>query len=263
MRAEHVVVPLTADVESERALPAAMTLAKALDAEIRLVSAAPLPDDVPDTEASLGRVAEKVRADGLAVSVAVEVDDDPVGVICAHCSPGDLVVMATSSSVYAGDHYVGSVAEALARKIDRPVVLVGPACDHDAALEVDRVVMALDDSDRARAAIPEAAEWARFLRVTLWLVTVVPAATPDDQRSRTFAALQAVGHRMRSCSLDVEWDVVADDDIAAAIADRAGPRALTVVASRTRTGLDRIAEGSVASDLTRLANRPVVMVGSP
>ncbi len=264
MRADRVLVAVDTDGEIERALPAATGLARALGAPVELVTVVPVADDVPDAEATLHQLAERARRGGATVSVAVEVDDDPVRALLAEIGPGDLVVMATSSTVYAHDHYVGSVAETLAREAEQPIVLVGPACDVDSPLDLDRVVMAYDESERARAAIPLAASWARFLRATLWLVTVTsPATTDPAERAHLFGALQRIGHQLRSCSLDVEWDVVEADDVAGAILDRAGPKALAVVVTRGRKGLDRIAKGSVASDLTRLAPRPVVVVGSP
>jgi len=59
-------------------------------------------------------------------------------------------------------------------------MLIGANCDVDHGLDVDRVVVPIDGSEKSTEAIPLGLEWARRLGVSLWLVSVT-----DPEAMRT------------------------------------------------------------------------------
>lgn len=269
----RLLVPVSDHPTSERALAVAGPLARMLDAHVELVEVTPADHTGATAEAHLLGVAAAHRAahGGPPPIVTVARSENPADAIVATAGDDAIVVMATSSAVHAGDRFVGSIAETALRALGRPIVLVGPSCELDHAWKVGEVLVPLDGSRRAEAALPIAAEWAKRLDAALWLVGVIQPSAPGDDpeggvdrsaHAARIAYLQEVGHRLRGTQLDVCWDAIDADDVVDAMLRRADDAGLIVMTTHARIGLQRIAEGSVASKLTAGARQPVVVLYS-
>ncbi len=144
----RLVVPLDGSPEAERALPVATELARLLPADLHLVEIVPtlsavalsetgwLHDTPRDLELEgeraatsyLDQVAERLRAEGIAVTTGVRVDSIGAGIVAASALSGAaLVVMATHAPGGIARALVGSVAQEVLHRGSLPVLLVGPA----------------------------------------------------------------------------------------------------------------------------------------
>ncbi len=103
----------------------------------------------------------------------------------------DLIIMATHGYGAMGRALLGSIADRVARAAEVPVLLIHPdpasvpPMIGDRAM-IQRVVVPLDGSERANAALPAATALARQQCVPMHLVRVVPA------REEMFASREAV-----------------------------------------------------------------------
>jgi nucleotide-binding universal stress UspA family protein len=77
----------------------------------------------------------------------------------------------------------GSIAEAVLRGIDVPVVFVGPSVTSASNQNFEQLVVCLDGSETADAAVPVALSLSRDIDADLWLVRVADS----DARAVVFA----------------------------------------------------------------------------
>lgn len=251
-----VVVPVDGWPGSDRALLPGRTLARRLGVPLVLVSAVEDPHEVAGR-----RIELETRAALLEVQSRVEVTVDPhvIDTLAAHELAGELVVMATSGSIGLHDGYLGSMAEKLLRRNRRPVALVGRCVDPGRAFDVDRVLVALDGSRRAEVAVDVGRWWSERLGLPLWFVQVVaPDRSGDtEEQGRYLHGVAA------SVGAGARWELLRAKKVANALVDTAGERGLLVLATHGRSGLARIALGSVAVHVTKRAHQPVVVVAAP
>jgi len=198
----------------------------------------------------------------------------------------DLVVMATHGRGALSRAWLGSVADRLVREVHRPVLLVHPPGeevrpDFDAGVTLDHLLIPLDGSDEAEQVVPPAMELGEAMDSRFTLLTVIPVAIPlgvmnpelmVDERERAVttgpepngparAYLEGVAERLQREGLQVDVDVVVEGDVTAAIlgeARRVGADAIAI-ATHGRSGLSRLVMGSVAGELVRKANVPVLV----
>lgn len=261
---ERVVVPLTNDALSHRAVPAGRQLAALTDAPVLLISVVADDEEARARRGQLRPLAHSLELEPGRVETRVVVAGDPVSAIADTVTERDVLVVASSATVFAGDRFVGSVAESLIRSLGGPVVVIGPECDVHHPFDISSVAVALDGTERSATAIDTATAWAHLFSVPLWLLSVVgstdPSSGPDtEERRNRCQYLQTAAHRLRSSDLDVEWAVIDDDDRGHGLLERAGADSLIVAATAGRTGLDRIAEPSLAAELYGHSRRAAVI----
>ncbi|MCH7788894.1 MAG: universal stress protein [Acidobacteria bacterium] len=262
----HLLVPLNGSQLAERAISVAAALAEREGLALELISIVSRRDQRDDRKAYLEIV--KATLPFRPISSSVIVSTHAPSAIAAECDEDTMPVMATSGHIYRHDRYVGSAAETVVRASGRPVMLVGAKCDVDHALDVDRVVVPTDGSKKSEEAIPLGLAWARRLGVPLWLVAVIKPdavvsmrrAVRDDPQSSESSHLRNLAKMITDADdVQIEWEVLHDDNPADAIAGSAIPNSLVVMTTHGRTGLRRIALGSVATRLVRKATRPVIV----
>ena len=222
------------------------------------------------------------------VEVVVSVGDPAAEVLrVAAARSADVVVLASRGRGALGRWAFGSVADRVARASPVPVMVVRPDDDAAAtaaaapAVELRRLIVPLDGSDRAAGAVPVAGRLAGRLRLPILLVTVVDparAVSPllgygapfgdalyDDlraeMRSAATEALEAAAEPLRRAGLAVTHRVL-DGPPAAILLDLADPGDLVVLTSHGRSGVGRWLLGSVAEKLVRQGRAPVVLVRS-
>jgi nucleotide-binding universal stress UspA family protein len=286
-----IVVPLDGSPLAERALPYAAALAGATGAQVILLRAAqPRPDpgaDAPpawapeEDSAYLADARTRLRARGAALVEGAVSSGEAAAAIRdeARLRRADLVVLATHGRSGLGRALSGGVADDVLRRAEVPVLLVPPAAPPawPARLPAEprRVVVPLDGSPFAEAALPPARGLAAALGAELHLLRAVPPAgallprqvlapaggEADAARREAGADLEATAAPLRAGGLRVVCHPVVADPAAglAGAAKGLGADAIAM-ATHGRAGLTRLVLGSVATAALRRATVPLLLV---
>jgi nucleotide-binding universal stress UspA family protein len=201
-------------------------------------------------------------------------------VVGAQDAGADLLVMATHGRSGLGRWVYGSVAEAVLRQTPVPLLLVRAWRIANKPPHFDahpRLLAPLDGSRAAETALPVASGLARQLGGELLLVRAAPAPTagtaldwalaPDIGVETTALTRDAtdylarIADRLRQTGVAVQYAARCGEP--AAIIEALGREravALVVMATHGRTGLPRLALGSVADAVLRQQDRPLLLV---
>jgi nucleotide-binding universal stress UspA family protein len=264
---QRLIVPVDGSSAAAKAVDVALALAHTSGAAVHLVEVVFSPDDVIAARLRLDDRVEALPRTEVSVTAAALLSSESVAsaveeLVLAH--DGSIVVM-TSHGRGRSAALVGSVAEDLLHRIFGPILLVGPSVVPDDF--TGPVVVSVDGSDESEAALPLAAAWAIELGVEPWIVNVInPDTTVPDSSvidagypARLARKLQALSHH------EVEFEELHDDrpgHAVPAFAERIDA-SLIVASSHGRTGLRRIAIGSVTAEFVRRAQCPVLVVRLP
>jgi nucleotide-binding universal stress UspA family protein len=279
-------VPLDGSEQARSALPYALTLAGETGT-IVLLTVVP-PDSAVDEETArsaphlgLNLVAEELRQAGRQVEVQVA-SGDPAQEIVAAGKAAATIAIGSHGRGAIGRLIHGSVADAVARAATVPVLVVRAGQPGLAPAVISRLVLPLDGSPLAEAAIPVATALARRLGATLFLVRAVniaeilpPAvgmgeAIPFDAYDETAQELdteareylEAMAGRLREEGFAVETKVLSGPP-AAAIGEATRAGDVVVLCSNERSGVMRWLLGSVTEELMHSDDRPVMLVPAP
>ena len=291
----NILVPLDGSPQAEAALPYATALAERSGGRLTLIRAARAhivhdrPSDqtraINEAEAYLVGVTESLAAKAVNVQVGVPYGDSPAAWIVEEVGlrGAELIVMATHARVGADHVLHGSVAEAVVARAGVPVLVTRPDVSVTAKRLEDAqptVVLALDSSELAEAAIPAATQLVRLLHGRLVLVGVVPKAGDlvagpgmivtyvGDEYARWLDEarqyLDRIAERIAANGLTAET-VVRTGDAAAEVVAVANDyeAALIVMATHGRTGLARAFLGSVAGQVVARGPVPVLLIRPP
>jgi len=289
----RILVPLDGSDTALAALAYATTfpgaslilLQVSLDLTTLLPEVSPNEIDEVDTElrADLERIAAPLREAGIAVETLVE-DGDPADriVTVAEREGADIIVMTTRGRGAAGRLLFGSVADRVSRHATLPTVLV--RIGGDAGPEApSRILVTLDGSRRAEAALPVAERFASSLDAPMVLFRAVTLEDTLRTASRiqgtlggralettdeAFTAAREETERQAQAYLDglaagLAGEVstlVLHGTPAASLLQEIGPSDLTIVTSHGASGVTRWLLGSVAEKLVREAAGPVCLV---
>jgi nucleotide-binding universal stress UspA family protein len=291
---KNILVPLDGSPAGEAALPYARALARRSGAKLTLVrathaSGGPLSSGesqaraVADAELYLSMLA--AAETNVAVETAV-----PYGSPAAWIGEEvklrdvDLIVMATHDRTGPERWVRGSVAEAVVSQATVPALIVRAASASTPGVRLEQsqptLVVPLDGSPFAEAALTVAQEFASVLNARIVLVGVVPDPTrviagaegavlaySDEDirvvRMETRDYLRSIADRLNPM-LTTET-VVRLGDAAAEIALEAEDRgaAAVIMATHGRTGVARAILGSVAGGVLHRSASPVVLVRPP
>jgi len=139
---------------------------------------------------------------------------------------------------------------------------------------MERVIVGVDGSEGARAALRWAAEEARCWSVPLvavWAWEFTPLIVATDVPTELHELSERVATRLREVlvaelgedAADRVEPLVVEDTPARALLDVAGPRDLLVVGSRGLGGFKGLVLGSVSQQVVHHAPCPVVVVHPP
>jgi nucleotide-binding universal stress UspA family protein len=292
---ENILVPLDGSPLSEAALPFAQRLARRAGARLTLIRTAraawsPLGDTPADQQRALTQAEDYLRSleydmavQGFEVQTGVPYGASPAGWIVEEIGlrHADLVVMATHDRSGPERWIHGSVAEQVVHSGTAPVMLVR-ASDAPAARRIDApeptLIVPLDGSDLAEAALPVAVDLAVALTANIVLVGIVPRPgqlvairggvttyVADDHASieaDAWAYLEASVGRAGRAAARVEPPVVRLGEPAVEIAQLARERSAVavVMATHGRTGLVRTMLGSTAGGVLHRSTTPVVLI---
>ena len=277
-----ILVPLDGSALARHALPFATFTARAMRARLILLHAYRSRSGDPETNPELDLIQEHadlasgLRERGVHASTWLSyAEPGPAIVHTAADLQADLIVMSTHGRGGVGQLMYGSVAEYVARHSAVPVILVTSKSRSRWADELPlHVVVPLDGTAHAEAALGPAGDLARALHADLLLLTAAePSLDPampwrahdgtawrraiDEAQQyleRAAMPLRADGHRVE---LRVEIGPPAD-----AIADAANElsAAIVVMATHGRGALSRLVVESVASETLRKLTVPVCLV---
>jgi nucleotide-binding universal stress UspA family protein len=293
-----ILVPLDGSPVAESSLPAAVNVARRLNALVHLVRVHPqfplgeFEADIlalgPDTERKvveqeagyLEGVATQLRGDGVAVTTEV-VKGEIVPALRSYIERHDvgLVVMASHGRGGLTRAVLGSVADTLIRSVSIPVLLVNPrTVARVNTAWPSRILVPLDGSVLGASAMEllPLLDPDRNAKVLLTSVvqTIPPSINPwvfppeffsdtveqRDEQSRHYLARTVWDLRCQGFHAGVRIGVgskVAAEILKLAIWKRCD---LIVMSTHGAGGLDRVMFGSVADQVLRHANIPVLVV---
>jgi nucleotide-binding universal stress UspA family protein len=295
-----ILVPLDGSRFGEHALPYAVGVARRTGARIQVVHKhvppAPIhPDGVlarekkvpedtrPRERAYLDEVAVRLQAAGVEASTAL-VEGPTVEALCEHAagSGADLAVMTTHGRGPLSRFWMGSVADALMRRLTVPLLLVRPSEDEGPSLAeppaLRRVLVPLDGSEESEAVLGPAADLGADDFTLLRVVEPLPmfgmevplypvqadAALSAQLTDAAHDYLAGVAGRLRGRGPAVRTRMVVYSSAAGAILDEsAGGFDLVALETHGRGGLARLVLGSVADKVVRGAAIPVLVHRTP
>jgi nucleotide-binding universal stress UspA family protein len=252
------VVPLDGSDYSSRAVPVVSAWATRFDVDVFLTTTPATLDGhdrtrVPSWLESLVAGLGDARVKAIVADVG-----DPVAGIDALLEehPGAVVAMATHGRGTVATIALGSVAQRIVREVRVPTMLVGRSCVPSPM--TGPVVVCHDGSDAADAVLPVARAWAKKLELPIELVHVfhpldvasAEAPTEAVHAARDFLGAETPVHVVRDSSPANAID---------AVAHRLGA-SLIAMSTHGRTGLARLALGSVAMGVVRASTCPILTI---
>jgi nucleotide-binding universal stress UspA family protein len=122
-----------------------------------------------------------------------------------------------------------------------------------------RIMVPLDGSELAQSVVEHALELARALDATLVLLHVRTSRTGSKEAAQRY--LEFVRAQISARGVPIEL-VVANGAIAASIMRAADEETIDLIAMAThgRTGVQRAVRGSVAEEVLRQSNKPVLLI---
>lgn len=296
-----ITVPLDGSPLAESALPYALALGDAMRVPVTLVHVVPLPKlsldyqlryDAAEEATLLVRASEtlKARAQSLRagtrrVETYVVAGDAAEEVVrFAERSAGRCIVMATHGWGGVLHWAFGSVARKVLTSATVPTLVVRPRTVSERPEQpatIRNILVPLDGSDLARAALTLVKTFAEPLGTAVTLVRIVPipgamySASPytpmmtqpyfDEtiaaQREAAVAALDVIAGDLRETGITATSVVQAGspaNELLDLLAD--GQYDLVVMSSHGRTGVKRWVLGSVAERLVEASHTPVLIV---
>lgn len=270
-----LIVPLDGSPLAAQALKYAEVLGRRTESRVIVVSAAPDKGDIP---ADLAGAVEQLQAAGANASSRPATGKPAAAILeAADSEQADLIVMSTHGRSGIGRWVYGSVAERVLHDARVPVLLVSPGCTRDwsEAREGRRVLVPLDGSEFAEAALEPAKKLAKALDAEIILAEIVDplshdyAATspsllafnPQEEVGAAERYLNGIAQRLegegfRSSS---RTGLSFAPDAIAAMAWNEGADAI-VQATHGRGGLARLVLGSTALTTLQRSSVPVVLV---
>jgi nucleotide-binding universal stress UspA family protein len=255
----QIVVPIDGGPFSMRAIGPAARVAEASDADLLLVSYAHTEVHSADLRATLNEVAASVRSD-VKVRTKVEQVEDVAAAIVAEvdADPTSLVCMASVGRSRTAP-ILGSVAEAVLREVSTPVLLIGPEVDVDNFDLDGNIEVTVDGSATSEGILPIAASWSIVYHLGLRVVTVLETADHGDSWMESGYVRNIAEKLERDVTRHVDHDVLHGDVVHRVLEDAAQHASVLAMATHGRTGLPRLASGSVTMAAVHGSTRPVLV----
>ena len=294
----RILVPLDGSPFGEAALSLAGEIAERTGRSLELVTVTP-PVGHPDISASLTTEIERGHGASarsyldrqarelhrrFEVAVFTAVPDGPVpSAIAQHArhDPPELIVMSTHGRTGPSRLLSGSVADRLLRELRCPFILVRPGRTPAAGRlpPLPRVLVTLDGSSLAETVLDEVARFFPGGMANLYLLRVIApadvlpvgtsiplvATVPDSMEARLLAAeayLESAASKLCRLGWEVEREVVVGGHPSVAVLCSAAAHQCDLIAIATRGlgGVKRMILGSVADEVIRGADTPVLVV---
>ncbi len=297
---ERILVPLDGSPLAQATLPYVMGIAKGFHSHVILFHVAETALDHEDPEQKtyadetmerirplaenyLAGVADELRREGIDVETKV-VGGRAVAQILEHAEKEnvDLIALSTHGRSGLARWVMGSGIDKILRACERPVLLVRPrdeGAGGEAVGRLSKIIVPLDGSNAAEAALPFAEELAKALELEVILIQVIGIETtvrfgpmaPDSwpvpsnvlQRLDVVVSgyLMGLAKQLKDRGLTVQWEVLRGAP-GPRIAEFAKETADSLVAMTThgRSGFRRWVMGSVTDKVVRHTGEPVLVM---
>jgi nucleotide-binding universal stress UspA family protein len=300
LRVRSVLLPLDGSAFAEQAVPWAAAIARKSRARLRLALVHQSPPSPPLDKSSarlytrielalkksereyLRAVATRIKGAGALQLATAALTGPPARALADYVREVgvDLVVMTTHGLGGLQRVWLGSVADRLLRLLEVPVLLIRPRPSEPAIAEprLEEVLVPLDGSRQAEAALPSALALATLFGARLSLMQAVEPVTaaagipvtfaqPLDEEVTTLRRREAqdyldgVAERLRAGGVQTQGGAVLSGSPLAGIQAAAKNPAVGMIALAThgRGGLGRLVLGSVTDKLVRMGELPVLV----
>jgi nucleotide-binding universal stress UspA family protein len=292
----RLLVPLDGSTLAESSLPAAVEVGRRLGAQIILYHAlergAPATvhgerhlTDPAEAERYLGGVAGWFAGQGLTAAPRVDASADDVATRIAAAASresADLIVLCTHGSGGLRGLLFGRVAQQVLQRGTVPVLLVPPSgAGREQGFPCRLILVPLDGSGMAEAAVPAAAALAGAFGAEVVLAMVVPtvdtisgeraaatrlmptaaAALLDAEAAEGGEYLQAMVQKLSAQARQARAAVERGEPVRTLLSVAASREAdLIVIATHGRSGVGAVWAGSVAQRIIAQSPRPVLLV---
>jgi nucleotide-binding universal stress UspA family protein len=257
------VVPLDGSPYAERALPIATALAERAGGNLMLVSVADRtgPYDPKDYLDEVTATPRPVPVEK--VSVTCEPDAPVASEAIAKIvleSDERIVCMTTHGRRGLRWALLGSVAEEIVHRSDRPTLLVGHHCRDDFLTDARYLLACVDGPESSAGLAPAVTHWAKRLDLEVHAAKVVhplDVETSEHSEKVLNPIVEALGgaDRVTATLLTATYPEGALSDYASDL-----KAAIVATSSHSRTGMARFALGSMTMGLVHHAHCPVLMV---
>lgn len=301
-----VLVPMDCSAFGEQALPLALSIASRAGASLHLLHVhRPLAEVHPEfapyfedqklvgeikskQRAYLDEVAARIRKRHADLEVTCAVKEGATAAAIEEYATSqkiDLVVMTTHGRGAVARFWLGSVADALVRRLPMPMLVVHPtgqSPDYESEPSLKKILLALDGSEFAEQIFAPIMELGRLLEAEFLLSRVIKPFVPEnyalegvghlaaglvdqlknmekEARGEAEQYLDRVADKFRAKMLKATPHVVVADEPASAVLEKGTPPAVDMIALAThaRRGLARLFLGSVADKIVRGSVVPV------
>jgi nucleotide-binding universal stress UspA family protein len=292
LSARRILLARSFSASSDAAIPYAFDLAARTGATVHMVHAAVLRKNPfgasPSAPTSVDKLRERLRLfahRGVSRGGGIDPGSVPVHHEIIHyvgAAPAllryaeeedvDLIVMGTHGRSGARRMLLGSVAEEVVREAPCPVLIVRRAENAAGAdraeeeaegVRIQHILFPLDFSEHTAKGLDHAVALARLYTARLTLLHVLAASADVTREEDAIEKMEALYREADAADVDVRMQV-SDGPVAARIVDRTRETDadLLVMPTHGRTGLRRLALGSVAEAVVRNAPCPVFTVKS-
>jgi nucleotide-binding universal stress UspA family protein len=268
-----LLVPLDRSDLAEQALAPAASIARASGADIDLVVVHDPLGKVDDEVAYLAELAIEL---GMGAGITPTYDivrGTPADAIVerAHEEAADLIVLTSHGRTGVSRAWMGSVADAVLRQSQIPVLVLrasaGVPAPRTPGRRVSRMLVTLDGSARSREILPAAAALAKSSDARVLLLKVVPPVPQDEIATQRLVSearleLDAASRILTAAGvLRVEPHVLVAEQLARSILDFATHHAIEAIAMASNgRGASRLFVGSVADKVLRATTLPILII---
>ncbi len=227
----------------------------------------------------------ELREAGVPAASSVAREGDPANVILAEARayPGSLIAMSTRGKSGLARLVSGSVTRKVLESAASPVLALRPGDEVGEPADIRSIIVPLDESPESEGALPRAIQLSRAFDARIRLITVNPSPAqvyafayagpmsmpPPDIPETIDAQAEAYIERVRwevasEVTSPVEAEVL-HGGAARAISDaaKAEPGSLVVMVTHAPSGVTRWLPGSVADEVIRDSQRPVLAIRAP
>lgn len=280
-----VVIPLDGSELAEEALPYGNSIATRLGAELLLVQV--IAGDAPggSDDAAREYLTQAAAKLGDSVRTSLRMGDVAEQIIeAANETTEALIVMTTRGRSGLGRWLYGSIADRVVREAERPVLLVRSGMKRAEDGAIHKIIVPLDGSQHAEAALRPAIELTRAFNAQLDLIRIVDQtqwyAMMSPEPVASASAANAINEMIQQLSAEAQEYIAGvsdrlkrDDDLTTGGVTLEGIPAdqilayerdqkadLVVMSTHGRSGVNRVVFGSVAERVLRQGQTPVLMV---
>jgi nucleotide-binding universal stress UspA family protein len=259
---ERIVVPLDGSARSERALPIAQAIARRMGAEVRLVEVVPI-EELEDAARYLDRCAALLRGVETGTEVLITQPGRTVAESLARVVGGaseSMLCMTSHGRSGLGSAVLGSTAEDVLRRSDRPVLVVGRECALPWPGHRRTLLVPIDGSEPGEQILGRIAE---VVDRSGLQPTLVQVAHPFDVEEANHAgdALEHARRQLLAMGVDAKTEHRFASNVPLTLDEvaRGWGAALIVMASSVRPGASRTLLGSVTMSTIRHSPCPVLV----